>query len=102
MSSRAATPLRTRRFRTSIAAVVSAVFLSGAIKTLVVAAQEPLRAAVISAINFLIDLGRFDVLRIPEMDALWTAAALNLVSGAVSLGIGLAIAKWVYRKAGSQ
>jgi hypothetical protein len=101
MSSPVASPLRTRRFHTSISGVVSAVLLYLAIQSLVVAAQQPLRSWIISAINTLIDLGRFDILRIPGIDILWMAAAFNLLAGIVYLVICLAIANWVYRKARS-
>lgn len=100
MSSRVVTPLRTRRFRTSIAAVASAVLLAGAIQSLVLAAQQPLRSWIFSTINNLIDRGHFDVYPIPNIGVLWIVAAFNLVLGIFSLGFGLAIAIWTYRKPG--
>ncbi|HEX7288195.1 MAG TPA: hypothetical protein VF532_18560 [Candidatus Angelobacter sp.] len=90
--------MRPRRFRTSIVAVVCAIFLNGAAVGLVNAAQEPLRPAVIRAINFLIVKGRFDALAISDLPPMWNVAVESLGIGAISLGLALVIAYWNHRR----
>ncbi len=101
MSARAATSVRTRRFHTSIVGVVSAVCLATAVGLLAAAAQEPLRPAVIYVINFLIMKGRFNALNISDIGPMWTSAIQSLGAGAVALGLGLTLAYWNSRKAGT-
>lgn len=88
-----------RRFRTGIVAVLCAVFLFRAAVGLINAAQEPLRAAVIYLINFLIVKGRFDAMAISAIPPMWNVTVESLGIGVFSLGLGLAIAYWNHRRA---
>lgn len=90
--------MRPRRFRTSIVAVICAVFLNGAAVGLVNAAQEPLRPGVIQVIDFLIVKGRFDALAISDLPPMWNVAVESLGIGVFALGLALAIAYWNHRK----
>jgi hypothetical protein len=93
--------VRPRRFRTSIVAVLCAVFLFSAAVGVINAAQEPLRAAAIYVINSLIVKGRFDAMAISATPPMWNVAVESLGIGVCSLGLALAIAYWNHRKSAS-
>jgi hypothetical protein len=83
-----------RRFRISIASIVTAALLVGSVQCIVIALEEPLRLAVIWLINLAIAAGHLRVLSFFDHAVFWPVVVLNLLNAAV----GLCLTYWLARR----
>ncbi len=87
-----------RRFRISIASIVTAVLLVGSVQCIVIVLEEPLRLAVIWLINLAIAAGHFRVPSFFDRAVFWPVVVLNLLNGAVGVCLTYWLSRWNFNK----
>ncbi|HWH59583.1 MAG TPA: hypothetical protein VN682_18285 [Terriglobales bacterium] len=87
-----------RRFLSAsfyVGPIVAALLLSAGIIAIVDAVREPLAAAVITGINYVLHHRFPDTLRIQEAHVFWPVDATYAAFGALLLGAGFCVAFWI-------
>jgi hypothetical protein len=77
-----------------IGGIASALLLSFAIESLVATIREPIAAAVIEALNWLVRVGRLNISPIQPVNFSWILIAYTGITGIALLLLGLKLAAW--------
>jgi hypothetical protein len=77
-----------------VAAVAAGILLSYGIELLVATVRDPLAGWIVDAINFVIRVGRFDVVSLEHHQSSWEIAAYTGVGALVALVAGFWLGAW--------
>jgi hypothetical protein len=82
----------------NVGAIASAVLLAFGIASIVSMLEEPVAAAIVPVIDWIIHAGRFDVMTLSETVP-WPLTIYSGVSGIIFLVVGIKLAAWVTKDA---